>query len=193
VTELTGLLHELEEQWRRHHLPIVDKLKPGLEATEVRQRLQSVGLAAPSEIIEWYGWHDGAEPQGRMAPLFDTLTLAKCLELYVLNVRAKMQDPLETPGLLPVMVSGRGECVVVDARDENSEVVVVALQGRELDLAPPEYHLPSLATLIGWWVELFKSDAWSAHPDFEHDIKSNLSTADRARYPQIAVEQGFVI
>ncbi|MFN8185502.1 MAG: hypothetical protein U0R69_00335 [Gaiellales bacterium] len=57
MTKLTGLLAELEGTWARKGFDRFDRLRPGLAEDVVRRSL--TGLPVPTEIVEWFGWHDG--------------------------------------------------------------------------------------------------------------------------------------
>jgi hypothetical protein len=87
VTELAGLLGELEETWRRKGFDQGSRLAPGLSPDEVGSRLDSEGLLAPGEAVDWFSWHDGArEFPHRLGGLvelvpcgFEPRSLAGCL------------------------------------------------------------------------------------------------------------------
>lgn len=39
--------------------PYRERLAPGADPSRVVEELTSAGLPAPSEVVEWFGWHDG--------------------------------------------------------------------------------------------------------------------------------------
>jgi hypothetical protein len=59
--DLSGLLAALEDRLRRFGAPIVEALRPGAPAERVRAELAADGLAAPADLVAWWGWHDGVE------------------------------------------------------------------------------------------------------------------------------------
>jgi hypothetical protein len=60
---LTVHLEELLEAQEASGSPLRRYLRPGLDEAEVRDRLRAIGLEAPAELIELYGWHDGADQE----------------------------------------------------------------------------------------------------------------------------------
>lgn len=81
---LAESLVEFERTLRQTRVAVAGHLRPGLEASATVSRLDQVGLVPSHEVVEWFGWHDGAaDPYGDMrdcelAPgvyLFDLETL----------------------------------------------------------------------------------------------------------------------
>jgi hypothetical protein len=61
--ELTGHLEELLKAQEASGSPLRRYLRPGLDEAEVRDRLRAIGLQAPVELVELYGWHDGTDQE----------------------------------------------------------------------------------------------------------------------------------
>ena len=61
VTDLAPVLDALVEEHRRLGSPVGDFLRPGLAAAEVKRQLGEVGLPAPPEVVDLYGWADGTD------------------------------------------------------------------------------------------------------------------------------------
>jgi cell wall assembly regulator SMI1 len=87
VSELLGLLRELERRWREKGSDDYMAMAPGLDRAEVTQTLTANGLRAPRELLDWYSWHNGVvqERASRrgvyLAPTgFQQLSLRECLE-----------------------------------------------------------------------------------------------------------------
>lgn len=59
MSELMGLLQELENRWKEKGSDDYTAMAPGLGAEEVVGTLEAQGLRAPGELIDWYSWHNG--------------------------------------------------------------------------------------------------------------------------------------
>jgi hypothetical protein len=87
VTELSTLLLELEETWRRKGFDQGGCLAPGLPPEDIVCLLASEGLPAPTEVVDWFSWRNGAigstYPPGVTVELvparFEPGSLAGCL------------------------------------------------------------------------------------------------------------------
>jgi hypothetical protein len=64
-TLLPGLLAEIEDDWVGMGWPHRERLARGLARDATAERLASAGLPAPTEILEWFSWHDGVSGVGR--------------------------------------------------------------------------------------------------------------------------------
>ena len=53
-------LNELEDAWLRKGMPHTRWLNPGLPAADSERSLHEAGLSAPTDILTWFSWHDGA-------------------------------------------------------------------------------------------------------------------------------------
>ena len=60
MSELGPLLQELEAAWTRRGLDLSTRHNPGLPREITAQTLDAAGLPAPTEILDWYAWHNGA-------------------------------------------------------------------------------------------------------------------------------------
>lgn len=193
MTELPDLLQSLEEQWCRHDLSISQNLRPGLPSDEVRERLAQVGIFDPPlELVEWFTWRDGASENFAMTPIIRIERLSYCAHVYPLQMEGVMRDPFETPGMFPIATYMAGECLVVDC-SRPGELAVTTMQSREIELLPEPYHVPSLATVVSWWVDLFARERWAAQPGKPDSIISHLSAEEAAGYPFHAAHQGIVL
>lgn len=54
-------LHELEARWVQVGARIVPRLQGGLADDVVRDRAARIGVEFPSELVTWWGWHNGVE------------------------------------------------------------------------------------------------------------------------------------
>lgn len=58
--DLRGALDELEHRLAAFGAPIVDAFRPGVPADEVRAIVGAEGVNVHPDVVEWWGWHDGA-------------------------------------------------------------------------------------------------------------------------------------
>lgn len=61
MTGLTAALDALVAAHRAMGSPIGDFLRPGLPAAAVARELDALGLPAPPDVVELYGWADGTD------------------------------------------------------------------------------------------------------------------------------------
>lgn len=59
-----ALLDELEQRWRDHKLPIIDRLRPGLTDDQIDELTAPLGLRLPEEARTWWRWHNGVDLTG---------------------------------------------------------------------------------------------------------------------------------
>lgn len=197
MAELVELLAELEAQWRRHDLLIVQHLRPGLSPEYVRDRLDATGLAAPAELVEWFTWHDGAPSSGWMTPFYHIESFDKCLEYYTNHTEAYHWHPSLSPEdppfrMFPIATSLSGSYLVVDTGEEGTGKVSVGSRSRELEDVPVDWRLPSLADLVRVWVDLFARDRWTRSP-YPREVVSHLTDEEIAQYPWTFRQQAFVL
>ena len=100
MTRLTAALEHLEQAWLRNGMPHTDWLAPGRPAFAVEAVLDSVGLAAPVEIIEWFGWHNGAAVSLQEGDVYPTLGLGGFQPLGVVQALNERIEMIETASSL---------------------------------------------------------------------------------------------
>lgn len=59
TTRLTGLLHELEDLLDEIGAPFSSYALPGIDDEQIDELLAPSGLVAPTEMREWWRWHNG--------------------------------------------------------------------------------------------------------------------------------------
>lgn len=79
---LRGSLDRLEAVLVRADAAVVPLMRPGLPEGRVRSLLGELGLEPTPEILEWFGWHDGAGENGMPSVLME---LAPGGEFYELE------------------------------------------------------------------------------------------------------------
>ena len=199
MSELQNLLVLLEDQWRRHELPIGERLRPGLSEDEVRTRLAAVEVSPSREYVEWFGWHDGASTESMMTPVHRIETLDRCIEQYATHVIPGGLDEETNAGWFPIATSISGAVVVTDCTGSSSDLAVTTVVTREGERYSPEYYLPSLVVPVRWWVNRFTTGAWTRREDFPEAVRNLLDDLDEEAleealsvFPWTARQQGFI-
>lgn len=99
-------LVRLERAWRLARAPIVPYLAPGLSPATVEEALATVGLEPVSELVTWFGWHNGTTGNSGLGHETESLdsgvflqSLDECLELYRRAI--EMTEDFASSGLDP--------------------------------------------------------------------------------------------
>jgi hypothetical protein len=176
MTGLSTMLGRLETAWLSLGMPSTGWLRPGLDPGETVRRLRRAGLAAPSEILEWFAWHEGAQglksTEGFWTILgpsgYHPLTIDQALEerRVGLQLRRELID-----------VDGFPEEEVVDwpvtwlpiGRNVSGTVMAVDLGAAAVGQVPIfviDWHdwetfeapcAPSLASIVTTWLEVLEN------------------------------------
>lgn len=189
VPELPEALRRYEAQWRALHPGGTQGLLPGLDPATVTQRLGEHGLPAPQEILDWYGWHDGArgidtgigDDDGWMPSIWNLLSLDGALsrrESQRELARDLAEDDEEVgawfwgpDSWLPILRRNDSH-VVADLRPGSA---VVRLHFWVSYLSPEERApaSPSIAAVIDHWTDVAEScvhwDAEAQRPTWHID------------------------
>ena len=148
--------------------PDGDYLRPGLARQDVERALQSIGMPAPADVVDLYGWADGTDEEAwqrnatagerlpflrflgdtYFPPLSDALTWygnvqEVAAEVAFASVDALVATDLWQPSWFPVFRPDRGEYAVVCAPDQPATVRRV-----DWETAPNGRELASLTALI---------------------------------------------
>ena len=159
MTELRESLDDLVAVHRRLGSPVGDYLRPGLPAADVERQFEALGLPAPPDVVDVYGWADGTDEEAwqgdaRQAPFlrfigdtyFPTLDSAAmwCRTVRELaasiaadSVGALEPDALWHPSWFPIFRRDHGEFAVVCSRAEAASVREVAWDMPELGRSFP--------------------------------------------------------
>jgi cell wall assembly regulator SMI1 len=154
LTVLREALDELVTEHRRLGSPVGDFLRPGLAAADVERQFEALGLPAPPDVVDLYGWADGTDEEAwqrdaRQAPFlrfigdayFPTLDSAAtwCRTVRELaesiatdSVGALEAKALWHPSWFPIFRGDHGEFAVVCSRVEAASVREVAWDIPEL-------------------------------------------------------------
>lgn len=65
------VLEQLRRLWHDERRRLATRLAPGLTADETGGRLAAIGVAAPAELLVWWGWHNGTQNEAH-ATMTDT-------------------------------------------------------------------------------------------------------------------------
>ncbi|MBT0773159.1 SMI1/KNR4 family protein [Kineosporia sp. J2-2] len=160
MSELTVLLGRLEEQWRRNGLPCSDRVRPGLPTAQIEQALSAWEMEPSEEVVDWFAWHDGGVGEAWVAAGWRLLSLEEAFEHYDTHVTAELFEE-ENGGWFPLAQNPGGVALVADCRGPRSARSEVGTVGKVPELAPAEFRVDSLTTLVGWWVEQFESGVWT--------------------------------
>jgi hypothetical protein len=170
--DLKTLLAELEDRLQTFGAPIADAFRPGLPETEIRAALAADGLPAPSELVTWWGWHNGSDvspptdgvgvlelPESRLLDIFHLLSLEASLgtrrwfrDLYDNQLGYPQGYPL---GWTPLLQAGRAAIEYCgDALADEDRVPLYVYYSSTPDESPP-VQFDSLAELVALMVGLF--------------------------------------
>jgi cell wall assembly regulator SMI1 len=122
----------------------LNALQPGLQAPAVVERLATVGLVAPPEVVQYFGWHDG---QGDYDATLGELWLfpgfyPMSTEEALIDYAALVVDPRWQTGWLPIFADGGGDFFVVDLESDG----VIRRFRNDETIQPIEYL--SLSSMI---------------------------------------------
>src|SRR5690349_10177335 len=93
MSHLADRLLVLERLWETAGVAVGDIYGPALESNEIHSVLGGVGLPAPSEIVEWFSWHNGRGPNPTpQAPLGPTSWTAHSLAEALEERRIRMAE-----------------------------------------------------------------------------------------------------
>lgn len=101
--DLAEALRRLETFLVRARAAIVPVLHEGIDEAEVVSRLARVGLAPTSEIVTWFGWHDGAGGPGMSSMVIELVPGGELYDLAYLcgeclETRANAEAVAAMPG-----------------------------------------------------------------------------------------------
>jgi cell wall assembly regulator SMI1 len=173
------MLTDLERQWQRQGVPLLEHLRPGLPRSEIDALIAPLGLRLPVEARTWWGWHDGARTNGpsvrrTIGAGFEYLPLAEAVEQYRLCREASEQvasteghpRPMSEPEYwwrpqwFPITLTGYGGVVACDCsvgNDSPTPIRMVWWAGRE-SFAEPVAQ--SFGQVVSWWIDALRTGVW---------------------------------
>ena len=172
--DLAELLVRLEDHLRSFGAPIVDHLRPGLRADEVRADLQPIGCEPTPEMLALWGWHDGTDtiagsaypdmgfmclPGNQLCGKWHLMTVSEAVGEYRTCVAGSIEPFVHPPELVPVLhfldtpvlLQSTGAGVV--GRNGRVPVLVLDPHAGADEYATP--YAPSLTAVIALLVEVF--------------------------------------
>jgi hypothetical protein len=200
---LANLLEAYEIELIAAGAPLRDWLQPGLDRVETVRKLNDAGLAAPQELVIWYGWHNGAvesptQPLARRAlPRFTFGSIERVVARYRQGV-----DFINSPAFESMSLdresyewgAGEGWLRIVD---DNYGCAVdctgPAGQAPRLHYATEDFGMPgseslyqavSLCTLVTWWIDGLRNGAyqWNAENQWWDEDTSLLPASQIAAH-----------
>lgn len=194
---VTQLLVELEQRWRRLDAPILGVLQEGLSEGAIDTRTRTIGLHLPDEARAWWMRHDGAVPRDGASTSrligggLEWITLDEAVRGYQ-RMRSLAHEaatsPFEGspdgqadywwhPMWFPLAVTGSGGLMACDCSTPPDSVTPI----RWIEWGSKEdFHEPvadSLATAVRWWIEAIDDGAWL------YDDESSTWRSDLSRVP----------
>ena len=159
-------LAEYERLLRRTGLDVDKLYAPGVPDDVTSSALSSIGLTAPAELLEWFGWHDGARLQAdgkrrrECGPVRGLLSLEEALQ-----ERHWVYDPLcrgATTNVywFPIMVFIHGAHLVVECNTAVSTEFCATTTMEGLDLREKEVRAQSLEAATNTWVRALATGLW---------------------------------
>ncbi len=150
--DLTEQLDRLVEEMARHRWPEFCRLRPGLSEDEIRTRMAAHDLAPTGEVLTWYRYHNGTDPEcfafhGWLLSLQESLD--DCYPLIKMNADFPVHGGR---GWLPV-TRYHGEVTVADCREPTSPTSLTTIYSWDGCLLPPYMWAPSLAMVVRWWTD----------------------------------------
>jgi hypothetical protein len=170
--DLKAALVRLEAALRKFGAPIVENFRPGADPAYVRETLAAEGLAAPDDLIAWWGWHDGTSaPRGTGTDPEATLVGPWTMPTLEHTIRHRREmiaidrDVSDEPRLpetwLPVAMSNDSDlCADTSA---SSAPALYILDFETMD-EPYKPHFASLTSFVGALTQALEEGLVGAHP-----------------------------
>jgi hypothetical protein len=175
---LTELLATLEERLREARAPFDEIMGRGLSRESVQEKLNSIGLTPPEELISWFGWHDtleSARPPWIFPNLFQ-MPLASLVQIYPIEVEVGTHPPT----WFNIAGDSNGNAVSCE-KDPSQPPLVRALLHDEggLDFSQDGRQVVSLCTPVAWWIEALDRGVYT------WDLNLGAWRTDRSLLPEI--------
>jgi hypothetical protein len=196
---LPALLGGLEDRLRRFGAPVVEAFRPGAPPDHMRAVLAAEGLAAPDELLEWWGWHDGADtpavdegpgiverPENTLVASWHLLSLGDAVRIrrWVLDDYATIGAPGVVPSTwIPLLHFTGTPFLAADTAATGASPLYVVDGSAGLPERPPSPHFASVAELVAVLVRLFDDGVVRPDPDDERvaSLRSSPVTDDVRR------------
>lgn len=190
---LAARLEDLDSRLRLAGARIADHWRPGADRTRVDEAFRSVGLEAPDEVANWFGWHDGTDAIAPGAPVMSkpenllfgslltmTLEQAKSLRTEHWALLRESGWPLITraESWFPLLILDETSMLwCVDCAGEGSVLAPMCILDPWADeTSGPDVSFPSIASFVAAAVQLFDEGLARPNPD-----KPGVVEVDRSR------------
>lgn len=156
---LADLLRELEERIRSRGVPIDLSMREGLPPEQVRRMLQPVGLAAPEEVVAWFGWRNGIRSPLRVGgtagvlPFAGPIDLKGAIEKYEYFKASGVEVWSYAERWLPLEADPHAISILCAADGSSAALVRKANEDFPLSGDHYGYQVVSLSTVVAWWIE----------------------------------------
>jgi len=171
------LLRKLESRWRDHHLPLLDKLRPGVSEDRIDALTAPLGLQLPLEAKRWWGWHDGGDvgplaSDRYLGPGFEFLPLAEAIERCVwwrqlavetardIDSTDAASDPHFWWRASWFPVTERNGALACDCSVAADTPTPIYCPDSHDVVGRTEPGTRSLRQLVAWWAEAFDTGVW---------------------------------
>lgn len=174
MTELLGLLHELDQAWTAGSgRPASDWYAPGATEKDIRAALAPITDHPSLEALEWFSWHNGSlDPNSivRMAPSgLELYDLAGAEPLRQFRIEAAVEAAADLGyvpefywgnGWFPIGGNGGGGELAIDVESDpvRCQVWMVDWTDHETFTTPAAY---SLADTVRFWLQVVRSEHMS--------------------------------
>jgi cell wall assembly regulator SMI1 len=179
MTQLPALLGRLESGWDSRGVAVRDYFAPGLAPDDITSLLLDAALPTPTEIVEWYVWHNGNGPNAeRRAPLgpsgWRAMAVQDALEERLVRLEQAIQLAEDmgdgasaahwwAPTWLPIAENGGPDVLAVDL-GTGRETVDVRNIGWEDPETFPVVWVTSLADVVSTWQRVLDTGGWQWNP-----------------------------
>jgi cell wall assembly regulator SMI1 len=155
----------------------VNHLQAGRSADEVVAAVGQLGLTAPRQLIDWWGWHDGVSAGGWIGGGAQMLSLDVAMRTYdsqrefalAMGTAEKMDPDLFWPSwCVPLFSSGAGDLWAIDCSEGPERGYIRFLPAANV---ADNYGSPiaaSLDALLGELCRVYAAEAVRYVPEFDH-------------------------
>ena len=158
---LRQLLDEFEDIVRAQGAPIDGHLAPGLSREVIAEKLDTIGMRPPDELVTWFAWHNGLQqpPGGRLRadclpPCLIPSTLDSALERYYTDADADHEEGRwdVAPGWL--MLDHTMDGLAIHCGDDPTRAPLVRAVNMENPLwaEHSSQQVVSLCTAVSYWI-----------------------------------------
>jgi cell wall assembly regulator SMI1 len=175
-----ALLGALEDRWRSHRIPLIERLQPGVSAEEIDEVTSRIGVRLPVEARQWWQRHNGVAARDIRysrerifaGPGFEYLPLAEAVERYRSLRRLAVEAAHDqvsnglteaewwNPAWFPITVAANGRVIACDCSvSEGLPTPIRSIKWGQ-DESWQEPRAASFGQVVCWWLEAFDAGAY---------------------------------